>query len=717
MAMLEGKFQECALVRSFRRSAYDPGDTLEYAITGVSPANRGNMVIEVERFVGGGFAGQVYRVRLLAISGEDGAVEGLEVGRHYAVKILTPASGFARLFRDLLYFIGYQAHFGAQVLPSAVRVGVLWQKLIRRAVTLESGDAGAVCDTHATFYDGELRSFGEINEWIEGRIWKFETDDRLFGRWSFDGGVPADHNTPEYAHKKRFMRHLVDLLHRMGAGELARQYEWWTCKSTPNVLKRTSADDSPEAGLTAVDFRAGLTLLPFLPMSPADIALIIRGLFKGRLVQFDRCDMRRLRRFVDSSDGFEDLMPAVTELEEQTGRYRRAQPDVTHHHFRLLTNRRLRRSIRSGVITAWRSLGRLDGERARELEERAGVFTLLYLVSLIPGLGKLIVTLWGNSRSRGHVRRCLTSFGYLGRAMKGARIEVLVRWLREGRVDAKRATLLIDRPIRFWAQRLGVAWLPPHWHRLFTDYRWAWAKVREKVDFTLRFLREPEFRESFLLREVRHGQAEGMLSETETLRIESQIKDPFIQKYLRCLAVHLCTVPVTQVVMVLAGAAVVFYCLSVRGLGWPESLALGTAAAAAIQLLPISPGSIARGTFVLYLMIRERDIKSYYIAAPVSFLHVVGYLAFPLQMVTQNPALARFLAGRWTKNTVHVVPVFGERGALLEHGVFDLFFNFPLSLSRSVREKPLHWAMGSLATVILVAASIIAAVLRYSSPG
>jgi hypothetical protein len=639
----------------------------------------------------------------------------LEVGKVYAIKLLTPPSAFSRIFRNFLYFLGYQAHFGAQVLPSAVRVGVLWQKLIRRAMAFETGDPHAVCDTYATFYDSELKSYGEINEWIDGRIWKFEADDRLFDRWHFAGAVPDDHRSPEYVHKKRFMRRLVDLLHRMGAGELARQYEWWTCKSSPNVLKRLSADHSTSEGLTAVDFRAGLTLLPFLPMSPVDVVLILKGLLKGRLVQFDRCDMKKFRRFVESREGFDDLQSAIDELETQTASYRSSQLDLTNHHFRLLFSRKLRGSVRHGTITAWQSLGRLDGERAKELENRSALFSMLFVVSPIPWIGPFAVTLWGRSVSRAHVRRCWTDARYLGRAMRGARIETLVRWLREGRVGSLRADLLVDRPLLYWLQRLLVAWMPPKWHRFFADWPWAWAKIREKTDFTLSFLRKPEFREQFLLHEVRDGCREGMLSEAETVRIESQIKDPFIQKYLKCLAVHLCTVPITQIVMVLAAVVVTFYFLSVRGFTWPESLGLGTAAAAAIQLLPISPGSIARGVFVLYLMVRERDIKNYYIAAPVSFLHVVGYLAFPLQMVTQNPALSRFLAGRWTKNTVHMVPVFGESGALLEHGVFDLFFNVPLSLSRAFRARPLAWAIGSMATLFLVIATMLAVYLRLGS--
>ncbi len=68
------------------------------------------------------------------------------------------------------------------------------------------------------------------------------------------------------------------MLHEMGAPELARQYEWWTMKSQPNALKRLEAEDDPERGLVAVDFRAGMALLPFLPQCPADFKLIVKGI-------------------------------------------------------------------------------------------------------------------------------------------------------------------------------------------------------------------------------------------------------------------------------------------------------------------------------------------------------------------------------------------------------------------------------------------------------
>ena len=711
---LERQFGACQLVRPFRRGCYDPGERLNLSVTGVVPANTQRIVVEIERFVGGGFAGQVYRVKLLQIDAAESTIDGLSVGRTYAIKILRPPTAFSGVFRDFLYFLAYQGAFSAQVNPTAARVGVLWQKLIRRAAVRKLGADDAVVDTYATFYDENLHSFGEINEWVDGRIWKFEVDEQLFDRWNFDGVPPADINCPEYVHKKIFMSQLVALLHEMGAPELARQYEWWTCKSQPNVLKRQGADRSPRDGLIAIDFRSGLALLPFLPMSPADFGLIVRGLVRGRLVQFDRSDPGRFQRFIaENRDDFEDLQPAVEELEKLEPLYRRSLPDITHHHFRLLTDAALRKSVKEGAITGWRHLGRIDDEHAARLTKRRWLFRMVFLVSLVPLLGRAVLKLWGHARYRRHVRRALTSWNYFCRALRGARIETLITWHRQGRACDERTLGLVNRPIRFWTQRILIGWMPAKWHRFLAEPSYAWSRLRQNVHFVMQFLRNAVFREEWLLEQVRLGREEGMLTTEEAGRISNQIKDPYIQKYLRCLAVHICTVPVTQVVMVLVGAAVVAYCLAYRELGWPEALGFGTAAAAAIQLMPISPGSIARGVFVLYLMIRERDLRNYYIAAPVSFLHVVGYLAFPLQMVAHDPALARFMAGRWAKHIVSVVPVFGESGGLPEHAVFDLFFNVPLSIKRRFKTNPVASSFKAALVLLSLAAIAVAVYLQF----
>ena len=680
---------ECGLLRPLKPALYEAGQILKYDVTGVMPANAGRIVARVEKFVGGGFAGQVYRVKLLELHAADGPIAGLEVGGTYAIKILKPPSGFACLFRDFLYFVGYQSAFSAQVNPDGVRVGVLWQKLIRRAAAARFGRDNAICDTYATLYDDNLHSFGEINEWVTGRIWKFEVDDRLFDRWKFDGTPGEDAKSGEFVHKKLFQDELVRLLHEMGAPELARQYEWWTCKSQPNALKRVDADASPSDGLTAIDFRAGLTLLPFLPMSPADFWLILRGLAKGRIVQFDRSDPKRFGQFIEAHrEEFEDLQPAIEELRRVEPAQRRAMPDVTYNYVRLLFDSSLRTSVREGAITSWEHLGYVDREHAQRLQRRPMSFWPLFLLWFVPLLGTSWIKLWGDPVRRAHLGRLFTSPSYLWRAMRGARIPVLIAWHRAGRVSDERALRLVFQPVRYWTQRILVGWMPPTWHRSFTEPSYGWQLVKDRIGFVLNMLRHPEFREQWLLDQVELGRGEGMLTDEEAAKISSQVKDPFIQKYLRCLAVHLCTVPVTQICMLIVGGVVLGYFLA-RGYEWPAAMALGTGAAAAIQLMPISPGSTARGLFVLYMMLRDRDVKNYCIAAPISFLHVIGYLAFPLQMVAHDPALARFLAGRWAKSAVGFVPVFGENGGLLEHAVFDTFFNFPLAMKRRFKERPI----------------------------
>jgi hypothetical protein len=102
------------------------------------------------------------------------------------------------------------------------------------------------------------------------------------------------------------------------------------------------------------------------------------------------------------------------------------------------------------------------------------------------------------------------------------------------------------------------------------------------------------------------------------------------------------------------------------------------------QVFPVSPGSLGRGFYVLYLMIRERNFRDYMVAAPLSFVRYIGYVGFPIQMAATYPALAQFMAGRWATGVVHVIPVFGEKGALLEHYVFDWFFNRPRVAGRRV---------------------------------
>ncbi len=235
-----------------------------------------------------------------------------------------------------------------------------------------------------------------------------------------------------------------------------------------------------------------------------------------------------------------------------------------------------------------------------------------------------------------------------------------------------------------------------------------WEYVKDRLVYLavrpVKLYFNAELREQWLREMVTEGKEKDLVTGEDARVILSQIKEPFIQKYLKCLAVHLCTLPITQIVSVLVAVAyVVMHPEMPRGQAW----GIGLGIIALFQVTPISPGSMVRGLYVLYLVIRERNFKDYNVAVFLGFFKYVGYLAFPIQMGYRYPALARFMAVHWAAEAVHAVPVFGERGALLEHGVFCLFYNWPLTIRRRMRKRsevraempPRYWHIALCAVV------------------
>lgn len=663
----------------FRRGPdrYEPGDVLEYEVTGIQPHARARVRLQIEKFLGGGFAGQVYLCTLSGVAGE--AIPGLEEGRRYAIKIMQPPSGAAGIFRNFIYWLAFQGPFSAQVNEAASRTGIIWQKLFRRAGELKFGRATAVNDVYASFRDDNLKAYGEITEWIEGRTWRLESDPHIRSRRHWKTIDLDKTASAEYIAKRRFMRDMVELMHDMGAAEFARQYEWSTMKSQPNVLKRTDvAEPGPGGGLCAIDFRAGLALLPFLPMSPGDFKLILQGLFRRKtLVQFDRCDLRKLDEFIAAHAAhFTDDAAMIEELRTCDRQYRRSLPDITHHGCRLLFDRELRGDVKRGLICGYRMNGLADEAFAEKLENSSGLFAGFYLLGAIPFLGRILRQVAGNTLYRQHVKRAITSGTYLQEAMLSRCARGLIPWLRRGRVNEAHASLLAKHPGLFLLERWTLGLLPAGLHRAASEPLYVFRRIGAFFLFLKNFIGNAAYREKWFLDQIDDGKRQGMLTDEEYAEIRNQVHDPFIVKYLKCLGVHFATLPVTQIVSVAVGAVVAFKMLA-AGKSWADASLAFAAIVALFQVLPISPGSICRGLFVLYLMVRERNFRDYMVAMPLSFVKYIGYLAFPLQMTATYPKLARFMAGRWATSAVHIVPVFGERGALLEHWVYDLFFNIP----------------------------------------
>ena len=684
---LEKEFNQLGLHRPMRVERYEIGTELTYDVTTVGSALEAKVHLIIKKFVGGGFAGQVYQVEITDIDSATGSIDSLAVGGLYAMKILIPPSSFSLLFRNVLYWIGFQGPFQLQVNPAAARSGALWQKFIRRGAKIQFGTENAVVDIHATFVDKTLGSCGELSEWVEGRTWRLEVDDHLdvLKRWvKGKDADPQKLGSPEYRAKLKFMGKFVELLHDMGAHEFARQYEWSTWKSQPNCLKRNGSDDSPSHGLTAVDFRAGLALLPFLPMSPGDFKLIATGLLRGSLVQFDRGDTQKLSRYIGSQqENFAGMERVLEELEGAEQIYRNSVPDITHNHIRLLYSPTLWSTMLKSAITGWR-VRDLISRGCRDRLQKNTVLTLLFFfLGLVPLVGRFFRRIWGQPFWRTHYRMILTSASYLRRAVRAKFIEKIINWHRDGRLDDNRAPK-VSQQIWRCSYHWPLSLLPVGIHKLLTDWQFAKARLEYYLLRPVRLYFNNELREQWLRDMVAEGKEKHLLNDEDAGVILSQIDEPYIQKYLKSLAVHVCTLPVTQVVSVIVA---IIYVLANPDMPRAQAYAIGLGIIALFQVVPISPGSLVRGLYVLYLVIKERNFKDYNIAVFLGFFKYIGYLAFPIQMTYRYPALARFMAGHWATEAVHVVPVFGERGALLEHKIFNLFYNWPLTIRRRMRKR------------------------------
>ncbi|MBU3917345.1 hypothetical protein KKA14_17575 [bacterium] len=707
---LEESFKNNKLRRPMRIDRYDDGDQLVYDAVSISGKEKGRVFLEIEKFVGGGFAGQVYKVKIIDIKG--GFIDALRIGSVYALKILIPPSKGSLLFRNVMYGIGFQAPFQLQTNPVAARSGAIWQKFIRRAAKIRFGDERVVNDIHATFVDENLGSCGELSDWVDGRTWRLEVDEYLdlLAVWK-KGKIKDSPNlgSPEYRAKHTFMHEFVDLLHDMGAHEFARQYEWSTCKSQPNCLKRADSEDDPESGLMAVDFRAGLTLLPFLPMSPGDVKLIFQGFKRGSLVQFDRGNLKELEAFIEAHPGdFADMRDLLVELKSTEEVYRNSIPDITHNHFKLLYSRTLWTTILSSAVKGWRVRNLIDDQHERKLENSKFLILMFMLIGIVPFLGRFFRKAWGRSDWRNHYKNILTSPSYLWRTIKGKIAEQSIPWYREGRLDEKGVSKIEGSVFRYLFHCL-LAFLPVGLHKTFTRFGY----LRERLEFLLirpvRLYFNSGLREEWLRDMVAEGEKKHIISQEDRDVILSQVNEPFIQKYLKSLAVHVCTVPVTQVVSV---TIAIIYVMTHPEMPRTQSWAIGLGIIALFQVIPISPGSLVRGLYVLYLVIRERNFKDYNIAVFLGFFKYIGYLAFPIQMAYRYPILARFMAGHWATEAVHIIPVFGEGGALLERWVFCLFYDWPLTIGRRVRSrlekrthmKPRYWhaALCAAAAIALV---------------
>ncbi len=716
---LNTRIEQLELHRPVSISRYEAGTELEYDFEPIGSLTHEKVHIKlsIERFVGGGFAGQVYKIKILDVD-KPTLCPDLQVGRICAMKILVPPSGFSALFRNCLYWVGFGGPFQLQVNPTAAKAGALWQKFIRRAARIKFGDDKSVVDIFGNLIDSKIGSCGEISEWIDGRTWRLEVDEHIdsLKEWKKQQKVDESRlGSPEYRAKYIFMHEFVKMLHEIGAHEFARQYEWTTAKSQPNCLKRLETGAVPDKGLVAVDFRAGLALLPFLPMSPGDFKLIAQGVKRGSLVQFDRGDLKTLKTYIDNhKEDFNDMAGMYEQLVAAEDVYRNSVPDITHNGTRLLTSGKLWATIFDSAVVGWQVRDIVDEKGFEKLKVSRFKTFIFFLIGLLPILGRVLRKLWCHQKWCKHYVNLLTSFGYLRKALQAKVFEMLECWHRAGRISQQKGEMLANQRWRVLYHLPFLLLILPFFHRVLTDWQFAKEKIYYLTVRPVKLYFNSEMRKQWLCDMVAQGQKKHILTDEDAKTILSQLNEPFIDKYLKSLAVHVCTLPITQVVSVTI--ALIYWLMHHKT--DPNAWAIGLGIIAFFQVIPISPGSIARGTYVVYMVIKDKNLKDYNIAVALGFLKYVGYLAFPIQMTYRYPALARFMAAHWATDAVHIVPVFGERGALFEHLIFCIFYNWPLTIRRrmraraAIREKltPRYW---HIPLISIVAACVLAFFVKW----
>jgi hypothetical protein len=350
---------------------------------------------------------------------------------------------------------------------------------------------------------------------------------------------------------------------------------------------------------------------------------------------------------------------------------------------RLLFSKKLWSTILKSLRTGWRIRNKIDDKNEQKLN-KSTILTLIFsFLGMIPFLGSFIRKLWARPDWRQHYASVLTRWSYSKRSIRGKCAEKAIAWNREERVNGRKAQRIADSIARYLLH-LPLSILPVGLHRFLTHGQYLKERLYYLFVSPIKLYFSAPLREQWLRDMLGRGKDKHMLTDKDTQIINSQIKEPFIQKYLQSLAVHVCTLPVTQIVSVLVSW---IYVRMHPELSTTEAMAAVTAILVLFQITPISPGSLVRGLYVVYMMIKDRSFKDYNIAVFLGFFKYIGYLAFPIQMTYRYPELARFMAGHWATEAVHIVPVFGESGALLEHWVFGLFYNWPLLTRRRMLSR------------------------------
>lgn len=658
---------EAGVLYSAPRPAYLPGEAIERDVLAIDGGPLGRLRCIIGASPGSGFAGQVYQ----AVVEQPGPFPPL-----VAIKVLRPRSRWKNFSREALFSLCFQSAFAPRLREEAVQAGLLWQTLLRAAAAAEFGHPDAVVRPYGYFWDADLASYAEVHAWVSGRPARCQPDELLLARLLGDSQEPP---ATEMARMKNFMDALAGLCRRMGALGLARQYDWYTLVSQANVLVLEDGDRAGEPA--AVDCRPGLAIPFFLPVSPAHALVILDGLRRGRLAHYDEVDFNRLARYLDNHPALDELRPLARRLVGVDSAYRAGLPDLCHTRTRVLRDAAFRRRIFQAALRDWVRAGLIPDASADSLSARPTACLWLWLLTRLPLVGPALVRLLANPDYRRHLRALLAQPAYRRTAVAAWQRQDLPQWTAEGRVHPDHARWLAVHPRAYAVEKLLPSAWPAALHRLVVDPLARRQAVERLLLQPLGLLFSQPARCRWLEGILQYQFERGIIPAEKAGALLGQISEPRMQGFIRDLGF-------TAGLDLISRLA--YLALGLYGLSSGNFLPLGLA-----LLAPIPPSGPLRFLYVLgrllgelpAILLRkdpghppERLLLARLAALLVSPWRWAGNL-FPLiEISAVYTRLAFVLAEYYAARLAGVVPIYGGQGKLLEYWVFQLCFNFPLSL-------------------------------------
>jgi hypothetical protein len=663
------------------RNGYLSGERVEADVFSPSGQHIGLEIFVIQAYAGSGFAGQVYRAS--PVGGVLRSTAGIGATQPVAIKILKPKSRWKRVFRDLLYYCSYQTSYTPRLREPAVRSGLIWQELLRAAAKIEFGFASAVARPLGYYWDNEQTSYVEVHDWIEGRPVCYEADDEIFLNRNRGVGKPA---RTEMARKKRFMLAMVNLCNQIGAVGLARQYEWYTLVSQANVLSRAKpAGDGLE--FTGIDFRPGLAVPFFLPLSPVHLRMALNGIRRGVFVHFDEVDFERLDKFVaDNSKAHASLSRLCRQLKQDDQRYRSSSPDLWHAGFQRLSNPEIRGAIAHGLVQDWCKLDGVTSDTALRLQRNPLAFLLFYLLNLIPLVGGFFQRILGSARYRRHLKYLILDRVYFAEVFAASKSCDLLAWLDDARISESRLKTLARSNLFYFLNKVVLSWLPSRLHRLVSDGEVFRRYLFDLVVHPIRLLVKAEYRKVWLTDIIHWQHKRGIVTLSQMDELLEQVAEAHRQGFIRDLGFTIGLEIFSKLVYALLAA---------------YGVSSGDFVPFAITVLgPVPPSGFVRTGYVLFLLIWEfprmirQEGNKLFLTRALGLLiapwRVVGNFFAPFEMFVYCPDLSLLLADYYVSSMVGAIPVLGGRGQLLEYWAFQLVFNVPLSLRKQVLARWSH---------------------------